>query len=190
MPPVIPDPVEDALQFDATDPWVEPGGLHMDYGTQVRIAPGAYINSRATFIDTLPIVIGARTLVGPNCSFFSGSHPLDPAVRNGLQGPEGGKAIEVGDDCWLGGNVTILPGVKIGRGATVGAGSVVTKDVDPFTVVVGNPARFLRKIESKWDTEVKDETMGTATAEESEADRMGRKFAENAMNLIGGGKIN
>lgn len=86
-------------------------------------------------------------MVGPNCSFYSGTHPLDPTVRNGTRGPESGKPITIGEDCWLGGNVIVLPGVTIGKGSTVGAGSVVTKDVEPYTCVAGNPARFIRKIE-------------------------------------------
>lgn len=86
-------------------------------------------------------------MVGPNCSFFSGTHPLDPHIRNGTRGPETGKPITIGEDCWLGGNVIVLPGITIGKGSTVGAGSVVTKDVEPYTLVAGNPARVLRKIE-------------------------------------------
>ena len=62
-----------------------------------------------------------------NVSLFSGTHPLDPDVRNGTQGPEMGAEIRIEEDCWLGGNVTVLPGVRIGRGSGVGAGSVVTK---------------------------------------------------------------
>jgi acetyltransferase-like isoleucine patch superfamily enzyme len=72
-------------------------------------------------------------------------------VRNGTRGPELGKEIHVGEDCWIGGNVVILPGVTIGRGSTVGAGSVVTKSVPEFTVVAGNPARVVRKIETEMD---------------------------------------
>jgi acetyltransferase-like isoleucine patch superfamily enzyme len=97
------------------------------------------------------ITLGSRTLVGPYASFYSGTHPLDPAVRNGTQGPELGKEIHIGEDCWIGGNVCILPGVTIGRGSTVGAGSVVTKNVPEFTVVAGNPARVIRKIETDMD---------------------------------------
>lgn len=66
-------------------------------------------------------------MFGPNVSLYSGKHPLDPALRNGLKGPETGEPITIGEDCWLGGNVIVLPGVTIGKGATVGAGSVVTK---------------------------------------------------------------
>ncbi|KPM46427.1 hypothetical protein AK830_g121 [Neonectria ditissima] len=129
-------------------PWVE-GPVHLDYGYNVKLGKGVFINYNSAWVDTCPITIGARTLVGPNCSFYSGIHPLDPNVRNGLQGPETGKPITIGEDCWLGGNVTILPGVTIGRGSTVGAGSVVTKDVPKHVVVAGNPARVIRELDVK-----------------------------------------
>lgn len=110
-----------------------------------RLGKNVFVNSNSTWIDTCLIVIGARTLIGPNCSFYSGTHPLDHRVRNGTRGPESGKPITVGEDCWFGGGVTVLPGVTIGRGAVIGAGSVVTKDVPEGVVVAGNPARVLRK---------------------------------------------
>ena len=112
-----------------------------------RLGRGVYVNANSTWIDTCTITVGARTLIGPNCSFYSGGHPLDPFVRNGTRGPEFGKPITIGEDCWLGGNIVVLPGVTIGRGATVGAGSVVTRDVPEFACVVGNPARILKMIE-------------------------------------------
>jgi len=111
-----------------------------------RVGEGVYVNSGSTWIDTCTIEVGARTLIGPNCSFYSGTHPLDPYLRKGTSGPEAGKPIKIGQDCWFGGNCIVLPGVTIGRGVTVGAGSVVTKDVPDFVVVVGNPARILKKI--------------------------------------------
>lgn len=101
--------------------------MRIDYGFNVQLGEGVFVNSNAVFIDTCPITIGARTMFGPGVNLYSGTHPLDPALRNGLKGPELGKPITVGEDCWIGGNAIILPGVTIGKGATIGAGSVVTK---------------------------------------------------------------
>ncbi|OOF92400.1 hypothetical protein ASPCADRAFT_517817, partial [Aspergillus carbonarius ITEM 5010] len=81
---------------------------------------GAFINFDCVIIDTCLVTIGARTLFGPKVSLYSGTHPLDPAVRKGLEGPESGKEIHIGEDCWLAGNVTVLPGVTIGKGAVIG----------------------------------------------------------------------
>lgn len=66
-------------------------------------------------------------MIASSVSLFSGTHPLDPEVRNGTQGPEMGGEITIEEDCWIGGNVTILPGVTIGKGSTIGAAAVVTK---------------------------------------------------------------
>ncbi|OOF91907.1 hypothetical protein ASPCADRAFT_56478 [Aspergillus carbonarius ITEM 5010] len=107
-------------------PWIE-RPINMDYGTNVKVGSNVFINFNCTFVDTCTISIGARTLVGPNVSFFSGTHPVDPDLRNGTCGPEFGRPITVGEDCWIAGNAIILPGVTIGNGCTVGAGSVVTK---------------------------------------------------------------
>ncbi|KAK5144678.1 hypothetical protein LTR32_003438 [Rachicladosporium monterosium] len=129
----------------AEDAWVEPP-IHIDYGTNVKLGKNVFINFNCTIVDTCLVTIGDRTLFAPNISLYSGTHPLDPEVRNGTQGPELGGEIHIEEDCWLGGNVTVLPGVRIGKGSVVGAGSVVTKDVPPYTVVAGNPARKLRDV--------------------------------------------
>ncbi|KAF9871703.1 galactoside O-acetyltransferase [Colletotrichum karsti] len=126
-------------------PWID-APIKMDYGYNVKFGDNVYVNSNSTWIDTCMITVGSRTLIGPNCSFYSGTHPLDPTLRNGTRGPESGKPITIGEDCWIGGNVIVLPGVTIGKGVTVGAGSVVTKDVPPYVVVVGNPARVIKEI--------------------------------------------
>ena len=97
-------------------------------------------------IDGGKITIGDRVLFGPNVHLYTPTHPLDPAERNGLEGPEMTKPITIGDDVWLAGGVIVLPGVIIGDGSTVGAGSVVTHDVEPYTVVAGNPARVIRRL--------------------------------------------
>ena len=145
-PPGATESEEDQLLQDY--PWVE-RPISIDYGYNVKVGSNVFINFNCTILDTCTVSIGSRTLIGPNVSLYSGTHPLDPHVRDGTSGPEGGKPITIGEDCWIAGNVVILPGVTIGAGSTVGAGSVVTKDVPPYHVVAGNPARVLKKIESK-----------------------------------------
>jgi acetyltransferase-like isoleucine patch superfamily enzyme len=149
LPPQADTPEDDDKLFE-DDPWIEPP-LAMDYGYNVRLGKGVFINFNSVFIDTCLISIGSRTLVGPNVSFYSGTHPTDPVVRRGLCGPELGKEIHIGEDCWIGGNVIFLPGVTVGRGCVVGAGSVVTKSVPDFTIVAGNPARVIRKVATEMD---------------------------------------
>ena len=112
------------------EPWVE-APFRADYGTNVELGANSFINFNCTVIDTCKVRIGPRTLLGPNVSLYSGTHPLDHEVRNGTAGPESGKDIDIGADCWLGGGVTVLAGVKIGRGCVVGAASVVTKVCSP-----------------------------------------------------------
>lgn len=90
--------------------------------------------------------IGSRTLFGPNVQIYTAEHPLRPEDRNGTKGRESARPIRIGNDCWIGGAAIILPGVTIGDGVTVGAGSVVTRDVPARSVVVGNPARVVKVI--------------------------------------------
>jgi acetyltransferase-like isoleucine patch superfamily enzyme len=123
----------------------------MDYGYNVKLGKNVFVNFSSVFLDTCLITIGDRTMVGPNVSFYSATHPLDPALRNGTRGPELGREIHVGEDCWIGGSVVVLPGVTIGKGSVVGAGSVVTKSVPDFTVVAGNPAKIIRTIKPEMD---------------------------------------
>ncbi|KAJ3017257.1 Maltose acetyltransferase [Thoreauomyces humboldtii] len=116
-----------------------------DYGRNTYIGSKTFMNFNTVILDTCRIDIGSNVLFGPNVSLFSARHPLDPAIRRDW-GPEDGRPIRIGDDVWVGGNVTILPGVTVGNGSTVGAGSVVTKDVEPYTVVAGNPAKLIKRL--------------------------------------------
>ena len=93
----------------------------------MKLGANVFTNVNCIIADTCLVTIGARTLLGPNISLFSAAHPLIPAVRNDTKGPEVVKEVHIGEHCWLGGNVVVLPGVTIGKGATIGAGSVVTK---------------------------------------------------------------
>ncbi|KAK7191818.1 acetyltransferase, CysE/LacA/LpxA/NodL family [Paraphaeosphaeria sporulosa] len=146
LPPQAAIQEEDDAQF-GRDPWVE-GPMRIDYGIHITVGRDSFIGPNFMVLDTCKVSIGARVLIGPNVSLYTATHPVDPAIRQGIIGPEMGKEIHIGDDCWIGGGAYILPGVNIGRGVTVGAGSVVTKSVDPFTVVAGNPARVIKRLEN------------------------------------------
>ncbi|KAI9659341.1 MAG: hypothetical protein M1821_001599 [Bathelium mastoideum] len=152
LPPPAATEEEDEVQF-ADDAEISPP-IYMDYGTNVKLGKGVYINVNCVIIDTCLVTIGARTLFAPNVSIYSGTHPTNPELRDGMKGPENGKEVHVGEDVWIGGNVVILPGVRVGRGATLGAGSVVTKDVPDYTIVVGNPARILRRVDGHENDEI------------------------------------
>ncbi|GME65491.1 hypothetical protein CDV31_007847 [Neofusicoccum parvum] len=158
LPPPAPTPEEEDSVLH-NYPWVE-RPIAIDYGYNIRVGSNVFINFNCTIIDTCVVTIGSRTLIGPNVSFFSGTHPIDPDLRNGTNGPELGGKITIGEDCWIAGNVIILPGVSVGDGCTIGAGSVVTKDVPAYHVAAGNPARVLRKIERKFKAEQEAKTAG------------------------------
>ena len=91
------------------------------------------------------LYIGDRVSIGPNCTFVLMSHPNSSHIRKHIKSKPA--IIRIGDDVWIGASAIILPGVTIGEGAVVGAGAVVTKDIPPFAIVVGNPAKIIRYIE-------------------------------------------
>lgn len=95
-------------------------------------------------LDCGLVTIGNRVLFGPFVSIFAATHEVE--VQSRRDGIEYAKPVSIGDDCWIGGNVTIMPGVTIGKGCTIGAGSVVTKDIPDFSVAVGSPARVVKKV--------------------------------------------
>ncbi|VZI21878.1 unnamed protein product [Fusarium fujikuroi] len=119
-----------------------------DYGYNITIGHHVVIGRNCTINDVCEVKIGDNCVIGPNVSIFTAGLPIDPKKRQGGQGPQMGKPITIEQDCWIGGGAIILPGRTIGKGSTVGAGSIVTKDVPPFTIVAGNPARVLRGIAS------------------------------------------
>ncbi|GAP85730.1 putative maltose galactoside acetyltransferase [Rosellinia necatrix] len=150
LPPVNSDPKADEELFKDTDPHVD-GPISIDHGINFKVGKGTFLNFNLLVLDTCLITIGENVLFGPNVCLYGAIHPLDPAVRQGLNGPEAGKEIHVEDDVWVGGSALILAGVRIGKGSTVGAGSVVTKDVPPYHFVAGNPAKIIRRIETTMD---------------------------------------
>lgn len=92
-----------------------------------------------------PITIGDDVMMGPECWIYTQNHATaDITVPMREQGPQPERPVVIGNDVWIGGRVTILPGVHIGNGVIIGAGTVITKDIPDFAVVGGNPARILK----------------------------------------------
>lgn len=123
--------------------YIEPR-LHVDHGYNVFLGDNVYFNTGCIILDQCPITIGDNTLFGPRVSLLGALHPIDAAIRNLLV--EGGKPITIGKDCWFGGDVTVCPGVSVGDGTVIGAGSVITKDIPANVIAVGNPCKVLRPI--------------------------------------------
>jgi len=114
----------------------------VDYGYNLYIGKDCFINYNCVILDEARIEIGDRVWIGPGAHIYAVEHKIKPEERNMLRGVH---AI-IEDDVWIGGHATILPGVRVGKGSLIGAGSVVTKDVEERTIVVGNPARKLRDL--------------------------------------------
>lgn len=115
-----------------------------DYGCNVKVGNNTVINHSGVFLDTNEINIGKHALIGPKSGLYGAIHPFDVEARN--EGIEKAKTINIGDGAWLGGKVTVVPGVSIGKHSVIGAGSVVTKDIPDDVVAVGNPCQVIRKI--------------------------------------------
>lgn len=115
-----------------------------DYGCFLSIGKGFFANFNCVILDCAKVTIGDNVLFGPGVQIYTAYHPLDPGPRRDLW--EAAKPITIGHNVWIGGNAIVCPGVTIGENSVIGAGSVVTKDVPPNVVVVGNPGRILREI--------------------------------------------
>lgn len=118
--------------------------LYMDYGTQTTVGAGTFINFGCVILDGARVSIGADVQIGPNVQILTATHPLEPGPRRARF--ETAEPVTIEDNVWLGGGVIVLPGVTIGRDSVIGAGAVVTKDIPPLTLAVGNPARVIRSL--------------------------------------------
>lgn len=115
-----------------------------DYGCNIHIGESFFANFNLTILDEARVKIGNHVFIGPNVSIFTACHPLDAKERNTWV--EWAEPVKIGDNVWIGGCATILPGVTIGDNVVIGAGSVVTKDVPSDVAVAGNPARIIKRL--------------------------------------------
>lgn len=117
-----------------------------DYGYNIHVGDNFFANYNFVVLDGAEVRIGNNVFIAPNVGLYTAGHPLDASVRN--TGIEYAKPIVIEDDVWIGAGVSVCPGVTIGRGAVIAAGSTVTKDVAPYSLVGGVPAKFIKSIKS------------------------------------------
>jgi maltose O-acetyltransferase len=115
-----------------------------DYGTNIHIGAGTFVNYDAVMLDVASIEIGTACQLATRVQLLTATHPLDPGPRRA--GWESGEPIVLGDNVWLGGGVTVCPGVTVGEDTVVGAGAVVTRDLPAGVLAAGVPARVVREI--------------------------------------------
>ena len=117
--------------------------FYCDYGSNIRVGRRFFANFNFTVLDEAPVTVGDDCFIGPNVSIYTACHSTDPVERNSRR--EWARPVNIGDNVWIGGSVTILPGVTIGSNVTIGAGSVVVKDIPDGCVAVGNPCRVVKR---------------------------------------------
>ena len=118
-----------------------------DYGYNIEVGENFYANHNLIILDANKVEFGDNVFIAPNCSFYTAGHPIDVEERN--KGLEYAKPIKIGNNVWIGGNVSVLPGVTIGDNVVIGAGSIVNKDVPANVVAVGNPCRVIKEIKNE-----------------------------------------
>ena len=112
------------------------GGKHCHFGKKV------YANFNLTCVDDTHIYVGDHTMIGPNVVLATAGHPICPELRE--KEYQYNMQIHIGRNCWLGAGVIVMPGVTIGDNTVIGAGSVVTKDIPPYSIAVGVPAKVIK----------------------------------------------
>ena len=118
--------------------------FYCDYGFNITIGENFYTNHNVTILDGAKVTFGDNVFIAPNCVFSTAGHAIDSEQR--AKGLEIARPITVGNNVWIGANVSVLPGVTIGSSSFIGAGSVVNKDIPEGVIAAGNPCKVIRKI--------------------------------------------
>lgn len=131
------------LALRGENAWIEPN-FFCDYGYNIVIGDNFYANHNLVILDCADVVFGDNVFIGPNCGFYAACYPVDAEQRN--SGLEYSKPIKVGSNVWIGGGVSVMPGVKIGDNTVIVGGSVVVEDIPSGVVAAGNPCKVIRPI--------------------------------------------
>lgn len=134
------------LPNSGQDTWLQPP-FYCDYGYNIMLGEKVFFNFNCVVLDVMKVVIGSRTLIGPNVQIYTATHPLNYKER--AAGVEFAKPVKIGEDVWIGGSAVICPGVSIGDRSVIGAGSIVTKDIPSDVFAAGNPCKVIRELEGE-----------------------------------------
>ena len=159
--------------------------FYCDYGRHIRVGKRFFANFGLTVLDEAFVTIGDDCFVGPGVHIYTACHSTDPRVRDTRK--EWAEPVTIGDSVWIGGNVTILPGVTIGDNCTIGAGSVVTHDIPANTIAAGNPARVIKKLNPEKPVENEVATALTVeppTGPKKQAPKPANKAEERAWKMV------
>ncbi|TQN72131.1 putative acetyltransferase [Colletotrichum shisoi] len=126
------------------DVYIEPS-LQVDYGCNITVGDRFYANFNCVILDCAHVTIGDRVMFATGVSLITATH--ETGLQSRRDNIEYAEPITIGDDCWIGANVTVLPGVKIGKGCTIGAGALVNRDIPDYSVAVGVPAKVVKKVD-------------------------------------------
>lgn len=118
--------------------------FNCDYGCNIHVGENFYANFNCVILDVAEVRIGNNCFIAPQVGIYTATHPIDPVER--VSGLEYGKPVTIGNDCWIGGNATINPGVTLGDNVVVASGAVVTKSFPDNVVIGGNPAKVIKNI--------------------------------------------
>ena len=136
--------IKELLGHVADDEFLFNQPFRCDYGKQITIGKRFFANFNFTILDEAHVTIGDDCFIGPNVSIYTACHSTDPVERNSRQ--EWAKPVTIGNNVWIGGSVTILPGVSIGDNVSIGAGSVVVNDIPSNTIAVRNPCKVIKQL--------------------------------------------
>jgi maltose O-acetyltransferase len=135
--------LDELFESRGKNTFIEPN-FRVEYGFNINVGDNFFANYDAIILDCAKVTIGDDVLFGPRVGVYTANHVTDPEAR--AKGDVYALPVTIGDRVWLGANVIVNPGVTIGENSIIGSGSVVTKDIPPNVIAVGNPCKVIKKI--------------------------------------------